>query len=133
MSPKEYITCYRFNRNSNEVPIRDQVIDDYLVICKRYLESHVGKTVEVEQWPPFSLRCEQFSIDFWPAFLDSRVMQWNADIANLFYSICKAGGLSVLLPKAVLLVDPDQSMEVPELWRGSHEILPCPDTRAIAR
>lgn len=127
----EYSSCYRFDREANEVPIRQSVIGEYLIVCKHYLESDPGKVVEVEQWPPFSLRCEGFSLDLWPAFIDSFIRKWDTKLANVLYSLCEVGGLSIILPKVVLLVDPGQSEQVPELWQQTREVLRCPDGDAL--
>lgn len=132
MSEMEYLSCYRFDRKANEVPKHDLVVEEYLRVCKKHLEHDPGQIVEVvDRWPPYSLRCEHFSLDFWPAFLDSRIRQWEAKLANLLYSICEAGGLSVILPKAVLIVDPHQAEEVPELWKLNRKVFPCEDATAM--
>jgi hypothetical protein len=127
----EYVSFYRFDHQANEVPKHDHVVNEYLLVCEKHLESEPGKVVKVDQWPPYSLRCEHLSLDFWPAFLDSRIKKWDAKIANLVQSLCEAGGLSVIFPKAVLVVERSQADQIPELWRKHREIIFCEDGTAM--
>ena len=131
----EEIWLYRFDAAGNEIPKHPSVLNELEDICRLHMEaerdSH-SQFVDNEEWPPLSLRFPYYSSDVWPARAEFDFDDLTPAIARLMFEVSRAGDMSIILPRVVIVTDRGQRERVPESWKQTMKIITCESAEELS-
>ncbi len=131
------IRCYRFDPSANDVPAREDILEQYRDVCQPLTQAGLGRFVKYGEfpWPNLVFKFVGFSesIDIWSAYIEyffrtpplpgdytpkdsDGSPKPREEVLELLFDLCRCGDLSVLLPGVVLLTDSQQSSRMPKSW-----------------